>query len=117
MPELKSILPMFNCPSLSLKKGIKRFSYDVQMRTREQNRNNKRKELERFDWFIEWIQTCVAFVQRTPGGKNFIPENFLEINRNFALMSYCNTIGQSNNVSKIDVAIVVIAEVYVDSVF
>ena len=26
-----------------------------------------------------------------------MPENFLEINRYFALTSYCNTIGQSNN--------------------
>ena len=35
-------------------------------------------------------------VKRTLGWKNFIPENFLEINRYFALRSYCNTIGQSN---------------------
>ena len=42
---------------------------------REQNRNNK----------------------RTLGWKNFIPENFLEINRYLTLTSYCNTIGQSNN--------------------
>ena len=31
------------------------------------------------------------------GWKNFMPENFLEINQYFALMSYCNTIGQLNN--------------------
>ena len=31
------------------------------MKTREQNRNNKRTEIERFDWFIERIQTSVAF--------------------------------------------------------
>ena len=31
------------------------------------------------------------------GWKNFVPENFLEINRYFALTSYCNTIGQSRN--------------------
>ena len=31
------------------------------MKTREQNRNNKRTEIERFDWFIERIQTRVAF--------------------------------------------------------
>ena len=37
-------------------------------------------------------------VKRTLGWKNFMPENFLEINRYFALTSYCNTIGQSNNV-------------------
>ena len=30
-----------------------------------------------------------------------MPENFLEINRHFALTSYCNTIGQSNNVFSI----------------
>ena len=30
-----------------------------------------------------------------------MPENFLEINRYFALTSYCNTIGQSNNVFSI----------------
>ena len=31
----------------------KRFSYDLEMKTHEQNRNNKRTEIERFDWFIE----------------------------------------------------------------
>ena len=32
---------------------------------------------------------------------NYMPENFLEINRYFALTSYCKTIGQSNNASSI----------------
>ena len=41
---------------------LERFSYDLEMKTREQNRNNKRTELERFDWFIERIQTRVALV-------------------------------------------------------
>ena len=40
---------------------VERFSYDLEMKTREQNRNNKRTEIERFDWFIERIQTRVAF--------------------------------------------------------
>jgi len=40
---------------------IERLSYDLEMKTREQNRNNKRTEIERFDWFIERIQTRVAF--------------------------------------------------------
>ena len=31
------------------------------MDTREQNRDNKRKETEPFDWFIERIQTGMAF--------------------------------------------------------
>ena len=41
---------------------IERFSYDLETKTREQNRNNKRTEIGRFDWFIdERIQTRVAF--------------------------------------------------------
>ena len=40
---------------------LERFSYDLEMKMREQNRNNKRTEIERFDWFIERIQTRVAF--------------------------------------------------------
>jgi len=31
------------------------------MKKHEQNRNNERTEIERFDWFIEQIQTRVAF--------------------------------------------------------
>ena len=50
------------------------------MKKREQNRNNKLTERERFDCFIERIQTRVAFDwQRTLGWKTFMPENFLEI--------------------------------------
>ena len=36
-------------------------------------------------------------VKRTLAWKNFMFENFLEINRYFALTSYCNTISQSNS--------------------
>ena len=65
------------------------------MKTREQNRNNKRTEIERFDWFIERIQTRVAFgwLSERSAEKTSCPKNFLEI----ALTSYYNTIGQSNN--------------------
>ena len=36
--------------------------YDLEMKTREQNRNNKRTEIERFDCMvIERIQTRVPF--------------------------------------------------------
>ena len=40
-----------------------RFSHDLEMilKTREQNRKNKRTEIQRFDWFIERIQTRVGF--------------------------------------------------------
>ena len=79
--------------------NLERFSCDLEMKPREQNRNNKRTEIERFDCFIERIQTRVAFgwLSERSGEKNFMPENFLEINRYFALTSYCNTIGQSKN--------------------
>ena len=40
---------------------LERFSYDLEMKAREQNRNDKQTEIERFDWFIERIQTRVAF--------------------------------------------------------
>ena len=36
-------------------------------------------------------------VKGTLGWKNFMPKNLLEINQYFALTSYCNMIGQSNN--------------------
>ena len=41
---------------------VERFSYDLETKTREQNRNNKRTETERFDWFIERIQTRGASI-------------------------------------------------------
>ena len=68
---------------------LERFLYDIEIKTREQNRNIKLTEIERFDWFIERIQTRVAF--------GSLHDNSLEINRYFALTKYCNTIGQSNN--------------------
>ena len=50
-------------------------------------RNNKRKEIDRFDWFVERIQTRVAFrwLSERSGIKTSCPKNFLEINRYFAL--------------------------------
>ena len=65
---------------------------------------NKSKEIEQYDWFIERIQTCMAFwlAKWMLGWKNFMPENFLEINRYFALTSYCNMIGQSNKAFSIE---------------
>ena len=67
---------------------LKQFLDDLEIRTREQNRNNKR--VERAIWLVYRTDTNAR------GWKYFIPENFLEINRYFALTSYCNTIGQSS---------------------
>ena len=81
--------------SITLSIMLKQFSYDLEMKTREQNKNNKRTEIKRFDWFIERIQTHLAFgwLSERSAEKTSCPKNFLEI----ALTSYCNTIGQSNN--------------------
>ena len=51
--------------------------------------------IKRFDWFIERIQTHLAFgwLSERSAEKTSCPKNFLET----ALTSYCNTIGQSNN--------------------
>ena len=72
------------------------FSYDLEMKTREQNRNNKRSKVERFGWFIERIKTRLAFCwfnKRTLGSEKPHARELLEINRYFALTSYCNPIG------------------------
>ena len=55
-----------------------RFLYVLEMKTHEQNRNNKRTEIERFDWFIERIQTRVAFgwLSKRSGDKTACPRTF-----------------------------------------
>ena len=48
------------------------------MKTCEENRNNKRTEIERFDWFIERTQTRVAFgwLSKRSGEKTSSPRTF-----------------------------------------
>ena len=57
---------------------VERFSYDLETKTREQNRNNKRTEIERFDWFVERIQTRVASgrLSERSGEKTSYPRTF-----------------------------------------
>ena len=57
---------------------LEQFSYDFEMKTRKQNRNNKRTELGRFDWFIERMQTRVAFgwLSERSGEKTSSPRTF-----------------------------------------
>ena len=58
--------------------NIERFSYDLKIKPRKQNRNNKQTERERFDWFIERIQTRVAFdwLSERSGEKTSRPRTF-----------------------------------------
>ena len=66
---------------------IERFSYILEMKTREQNRNNKRTEIERFDWFIKRIQTRVAFSwsSKRSGEKTSCP---IELARNQLILRF-----------------------------
>ena len=58
---------------------LERFSYDLEIKAREQNRNNKQTKIERFYWFIERIQTpwlLVGWLCERSGGKNSCPRTF-----------------------------------------
>ena len=57
---------------------LERFSYDLEIKTREQNRNKKRTKVERFDWLIERIQKPVAFgwLSERSGEKTSCPRTF-----------------------------------------
>ena len=60
---------------------IEGFWYDLQMKTREQNKTKKTIG-NRAIWLI--YRTCWFWlIKRTLGWKNFVPEKFLEINRYF----------------------------------
>ena len=65
----------FHCNQLLL---IERFSFDLETKTRQQNRNSKRTEIARFDWFIERIQTRLAFgwLSERSGEKTSRPRTF-----------------------------------------
>ena len=61
----------------------------------------QQKNGNRANWLVYRIDTNAGgfwLVKGTLGlKKTFMPENLLEINRYFAVMSHCNMIGQSNN--------------------
>ena len=78
-------LSHFACsgPLLAGLRQLERFSYDLEMKTREQIETTNEREIERFDWFVELIQTRVAFgwLSERSAKKTSCPKNFLEINR------------------------------------
>ena len=78
-------MPKLRLDTIQTMPKLERFSSDLEMKTREQNRNKKRTEIERFDWFIERIQTRVAFrwLSERSGEKNFMPQ---ELSRNKRLL-------------------------------
>ena len=80
----------------SLHRAIFSWSWNENARTKQKQQTNGNRAI----WLAYRTDTNTRgfwLVKRTLGWKNFMPKNFLEINRYFALTSYCNTIGQSNN--------------------
>ena len=77
---------------------LERFSYGLEMKTREKTETNERKQSDLIGLSNGYKLNARGFwlVKRTVRWKNFKLENFLEIYRYFALTSYCNTTGQSN---------------------
>ena len=75
------------------------FAWPLKWKRANKTEKNEWTEIERFDWFIERIQTRAAFgwLSERLAEKTSCPKNFLKLNQYFALTSYCNTTGQSNN--------------------
>ena len=77
---------------------LERSSYDLEMKTREQDRTtNERKYSDVIGLSNGYKRAWLLVGKQTLGWKNFMPKNVLEINRYFALTSYCDTIDQSIN--------------------
>ena len=77
-------------------RAIFAWPWNENARTKQTQQTNGNRAI----WLVYRTDTNArgyCLVKRTLGWKNFMPENFLEINRYFALTWYCNTIGQSNN--------------------
>ena len=65
----------------------------------ERTKQKQQTKGNRAIWLVYRTDTNARgfwLVKRTLRRKNFMPENFLEINQYFALTLYCNTIGQSS---------------------
>ena len=86
-----------NCvPLVSVLRAIFVWPWNENARTKQKQQTSG----DRAIWLVYRTDTnapCFWSVKRTLCWKNFVPENSLEINRYFALTSYCNTIGQSYN--------------------
>ena len=65
------------------------------------NKSEKQPNENRAIWLVYQTDTNARGFWLAKWTLNFLPDNFLEINRFFALTSHCHTIGQSNNVFSI----------------
>ena len=77
-------------------KAIFKWPWNEDARTKQKQQTNENRAI----WLVyrkDGNARGFWLVKRTLRWKNFMSKNFLDINRYFALTSYCNTIGQSNN--------------------
>ena len=96
MTQYKRLKGQWTKPTPQHNRVIFAWPWDENARTKQKQQTNGSWAI----WLIYRMDTNTRgfwLVKRTLGWKNFMPENFLEINRYFALTSYCNTIGQLNN--------------------
>ena len=98
VPSIEKWYP-FHIPCLEFCILLERFSYswNENPRTKQKNQTNGNSAI----WLVYRTDLTNArgfwLVKRTLGWKKIMTENFLENNGYFALTSYCNTIGQSND--------------------
>ena len=87
----------FKIPWTGLKnRAIFLWPWNENARTKQKQLTNRNRVI----WLVYRTDTNARglwLVKRTLGWKKIMPKNFLEINRYFALTSYCNTTGQLNN--------------------
>ena len=81
----------------SVNMALERSSYGLEMKTREQDRNSKRTKIQRFDRFVERIQTRVAFgwLSERSAEKSSCPKNCLKSNGYFAYLLPSSILGFS----------------------
>ena len=90
------IIAQVSCLTITLFTAIFVWPWNENARTKQKQPTNANRAI----WLVYGTDTNERgfwLVKQTIRWKNFMPENFLEINRFFALTSYCNTIGQANN--------------------
>ena len=87
---------LFRLPLHYMLEPIFVWTWNENARTKQKQKTNGNRAI----WLVCRTDTNARglwLVKLALRWKNFMPENFLEINRYFDLTSYCNTIGQSNN--------------------
>ena len=87
---------LFRLPLHCMLEPIFVWTWNENARTKQKQQTNGKRAISLF-CRTDTNARGLWLVKRALRWKNFMPENFLEINRYFALTLYCNTNGQLNN--------------------